>query len=150
MKVATLFRSIGARADVERYCPHLYTTMDDGSVQEAILDVVAVWPGLPVQHCIDVIIHSAFATSLVDAASKPGIAALGGERQKRTRYGSSVLPFSMETLGRLGTASLDSLDHLSGLARTWGRVNGIQHWRRALEHVVLWELADAAMLAVGQ
>ena len=132
---------------MECHCPQLYKILEGGDIQEAILDVVVAWPGLPALHYIDVTIHSAFASSLRKATTCPGVAAAGGEKGKFNRYGREVLPISMETLGRVGDASLQSVDFLKSRAAVWGKLSALQHWRRALEHAGLWELADAAILS---
>lgn len=60
MMFAKLLRRSGARIDTERFCPELYQVQNDGSIREAVMDVVAVWLGLPALHLIDVTIHSLF------------------------------------------------------------------------------------------
>eukprot|EP00973_Karenia_brevis_P048737 6762629-Karenia_brevis.AAC.1 len=56
----------------------------------------------------------------------------------------------METLGSLGPKSLCNMDFLMNLAGEWGKSHGIRNWRTSLEMVVLWELADAAMVSAGK
>ena len=44
-ELATLLRRAGAYVDVERYCTDLAKVTDDGSIQEAWMDVCAHFPG---------------------------------------------------------------------------------------------------------
>ena len=148
VRLASQLRKAGAHTDLERHCPNLYGLNTDGSVREAILDIVSVWPGCPVAHAIDVTIRSAFSSHRY-ADSIPGCAAAAGERSKYSRYGHSVYPISIETLGRMGQKSQDSLRALLSVASIWGKYALYRVWRRFIEFAVLWELADAVLVALG-
>ena len=120
------------------------------------MDVVAIFNGSCIQRKIDVTIRSPFTkTCMARGELRPGMAAGTGEKAKATRYGSSVLPLSFESLGRLGNDSLGTLDTLRMDARTlgrafWSATGSSLDWRRQLEQTLLFELADAALLCLGR
>lgn len=68
LALATLLRCAGAHVDIERACPDLYRRRDrdqGGDYQEAILDIVAKFPGSLHQLCINVTVRSPFAGVLL-------------------------------------------------------------------------------------
>ena len=159
-KLGRLLKLSGAHVDLERSCPELYRehVEPDGSrrVREAVLDVVALFSGSCMQRKIDVTIRSPFSQACMNARTvRPGLAASNGEKAKASRYGNTVLPLSFESLGRLGPGSLETITALRMDARMLGRAffsatGSVCDWRRQLETVLLYELADAALLCMGR
>ena len=159
-KLGRLLKFSGAHVDIERSCPELYQyhTEPDGTqkVREAILDVVALFHGSCIQRKLDVTIRSPFSQACLRSSTvRPGMAATNGEKAKATRYGNTVLPLSFESLGRLGPGSLETLSALRLDARILGRAfftatGSITSWQRQLETVLLYEMADAALLCCGK
>ena len=84
------------------------------------------------------------------------LAAAAAESAKRSRYGPSVLPLAFESCGRLGPASIEALAFLRQEAMVWGSgafdSSSLRflHWRRELETVVAYQLADATLLCLGR
>ena len=75
----------GGYADMERHVPELHD-----------------WAGVLQQLLIDVSVRCPHAERYNDSASKPGVAAVAGEAEKRKRYGMAVRALVFETYGRLG------------------------------------------------
>ena len=91
------------------------------------------------------------------ADAKVGRAASVAESAKESRYGPQVLPLAFESCGRLGAASIEALSALRQEAMIWGSGafdchSGARflHWRRELETVVAYQLADATLLCLGR
>merc|ERR1712227_391212 len=103
----------GSYADLERACPQLYQQRENGTWQEAYLDVVAKFPGSNHQYMIDVTIRAPFAPSYGNTHLRPGLPSAAGEKTKADRYGPSVSPLAFESCGRLGTASCKTLVSLA-------------------------------------
>ena len=183
MTLARLLQRAGAHVDIERACPDLFklvggsngqtggsqprgvsatlrnatragqSSSQQGTVREAILDIVATFPGSMRQHRIDVTIHSPFVASCHNADRKVASAATAAESAKKTRYGASVLPVAFETCGRLGFKSIESLQFLQQEALLWGidlQQARLLHWQRELETVVAFQLADSALICLGK
>ena len=153
----------GAAVDFERVVPEWYTTRDDGTIEEARLDLVVHFPGAAAMERIDVTIRSPFAVAFERAAGRltacaAGAAARAGEEAKHRRYGPGVAPFALETFGRLGGEGLALLRRLRRLALDFGRRRpaggkplglNLRRLRARLEAAVLREVADGALLAMG-
>ena len=147
--------AIGLVADTERFIPELYQLLSGKEgcterVKKAIMDVVIGAPGIESHLLCDVSIRSV-AASRYSSSSTAGHAAQVGEREKRTRYGSAVLPVVFECGGRIGPASLESLNSIVALAAT-ARLchpNSVTSWRARCERAVLFATADAALRASG-
>lgn len=162
MALARKLVHCGAHVDVERACPDLFRVLNGAQqdadaaaethhVKEAILDIVVTFPGSLRQYRVDVTVHSAYAPSCTTSHCVAGAAASKGESAKRTRYGNSVLPLSFETGGRLGAGSLECLSFLQQEALLWGLgETGVRGWQRELETVLMWQLADAALISLGR
>eukprot|EP00973_Karenia_brevis_P036494 5032248-Karenia_brevis.AAC.1 len=103
----------GCFVDVERAVPCLYRITDNGTITEAILDVVMSLPGGLVTSYYDVTIRCPHSVRNNQghrvAALRPSVSAADGEMEKLTRYGRQVLPVSVETYGRMGRASMEAL-----------------------------------------
>eukprot|EP00973_Karenia_brevis_P002612 355723-Karenia_brevis.AAC.1 len=82
--------------DSERAVPCLYRIAEDGTLTEAILDVVMSLPGGLMSVYYDVTIRCPHSVRNGQghrtAALQPGIAAADGELEKLTRYGRQVQP----------------------------------------------------------
>ncbi len=168
MRLGKLLKAAGAHVDVERACPELYSlspspparhpqgnAVQSQQLREAILDVVAIFSGATQHYKIDVTVRSAFQETCSNSNMVPASAASLGEQAKLTRYGPTVLPLSFETLGRLGYKSMEALDLLRSDAALWGKsqfsaLGSACDWRRHLEVVLLYEVADAALLCLGR
>ena len=104
----------GAEVDLERPIPALYRIDTEGKVTEAILDAVVITPGCFSTVPVDVTIRCPHAQRTATRASAtPSVAAGQGEEDKHNRYGSSVLPLALETYGRMGRTSLQSVHQLA-------------------------------------
>ena len=81
-QLAVELRRSGAYVDLERAIPALYKCADDGTVTEAILDVVYSFPGGPVTRHLDVTVRCPFASAYKKTHENPAVAAQGGEDAK--------------------------------------------------------------------
>ena len=102
-----LIEQAGGYADMERHVPELYDRVQKNNeaapvTRCAILDVVSWFPGVLQQLWIDVSVRCPHAERYNESASKPGVAAVAGEAEKTTRYGTAVRPLVFETYGRPG------------------------------------------------
>ena len=85
----------------------------------------------------------------------PGLFAKAGEKAKLARYGDTVRPLAFESHGRLGYASLSTLDDLATWAvasshRSGFRESGlVRRWRLALETTLVFEKADLLVQSLG-
>ena len=152
--LACEFKKQGAHVDLERACPDLCKVAENGHITEAILDVVYHLPGGPYQRKIDVTIRCPFAGRYSHVATRPGVAASGGVKDKLDRYGHGVICLSFETFGRLDPLSCDALRNLA--ADIEHRVTARPPSRRlynkvrmSLERALLFEMADLALLSLG-
>ena len=90
------------------------------------------------------------------SATKAGVAAEQGERDKLYRYGDSVTPIALETYGRMGKKSIEGLRQIVNLAST---ATGFSRFRTGgdllatlryeLEAALIWNIADIALLSLG-
>ena len=152
--LALLLQAAGGNVDMERAVPAMAVETPDGKITDAILDVTCWFPGRIEWYALDVTIRFPGSKRYVGAARKAGEAASVGEKEKVRRYGQDVLPLAFETGGRLGIASMRSLQALAtaaqassvGASTTRGLAN---HWRRRLEATLVFACADV-MLAATQ
>ena len=148
-------RAAGAEVDYERHVPHMYQWDPEKRVyREAILDVVAVWPGDSAMRCYDVTIASPHAARVNNPWRRPGVAARAGEATKARRYGRQVRPLSFESYGRLGPHSLTCLREAAREASLFGRSDMSarqveQRWRADMELALAYAQADAMLAAKG-
>ena len=123
--------------------------------EEAVLDVVACWPGQCAQHCIDVTIRCPYGVRYERTGVAAGVASRTSEKEKKARYGPTVLPLAYETLGRLGLESQHALQQLAQQARCFasdavGRGKRlVSAWRREQERALLWAEADVVLVSLG-
>ena len=148
-------RTAGGHVDVERAMPAMAIFNTDGTVEEAIMDVTVWWPGAMEWYGIDVTVRYAGSTRYVGAQRKAGKAAAAAEAEKYRRYGRDVLPLAFEAGGRLGTASIASLQRLAdaAVAASGGILNRtalLARWRRRLEGALFFATADAILCALGR
>ena len=79
-----------------------------------------------------------------------------GESDKLRRYGAQVMLLAIESYGRMGYESRESLRQLAADAATVYRGLAIpaadiyHEWRLKLERTVLLELADIALSCLGR
>ena len=106
-----------AHVDFERRAPHLYAEGADGSIIEAILDVVVRWPLSPARRWIDVTLRHACGIDIGAAATRPGAAAAEGEKRKANTYGDTVVAASMEIGGRMGPQMMNLIADIAAEAR---------------------------------
>ena len=148
-------RAAGGHVDVERAMPAMAKFLPDGTVEEAIMDVTAWWPGALEWYGVDVTVRYAGATRYSGAPRRAGQAANAAEREKHRRYGRDVLPLAFEAGGRLGPASMRALQRLAdaAAASSGGLLNRtalLAKWRRHLEGALLFASADAMLCALGR
>ncbi len=113
-----LRRHGGAQAALEKRVPELHKVGADGTVKEAILDVVVRWPAAVREFWIDVHVRSPFGHA--GAQRHPGAAADAGDRRKEVRYGDYVLGFGVETGGRLSKMAVATCIGLATTACQYG------------------------------
>ena len=144
-------RASGAHVDVERVVPHLCVWKSDHACIDAVMDVVAWWPGRLLQHCVDCTIRSPHATRYGVEEDITGRA----QREKHRRYGEEVWPLATTTYGRLGEEGDALLEVLVAEARaadgesTATQRGAVSSWRRDIERAVQHALADQIMIALG-
>ena len=153
-RLGQLLGAAGANVDFERPVPDMYRLRPDGSVQEAILDVVATFPGTTGYHAIDVSIRATQATRYAATAATAGVPSAAGALEKVRRYGADVLPVVFEPGGRLCDTGLASLRMLATAANDASQRAGggrplWQTWRTHLESALLFALADVMLLGLG-
>ena len=122
--LAEWVRSHGGYADMEVAVPDLYKTDAKGDIVEARMDLVISWPGAPTPIWVDVTVRSPDEDGL--AARVPAHCARAAERHKRERYSAAVVPFAVETEGRLGPAAQALLSDLAASARVLRADNSVQ------------------------
>ena len=159
--VATLRAGVereGAWADIERPIPELFVRNEDGSVVEAIMDVVTAWPGAAAAHRVDVTVRCPWAERYLRLGSseRPGVAASTGDKEKLIRYGPSVLSLCFESNGQLSVGGCATLAALAADARDHGRRRlgrapgiNVRTLRVDLEAALLRALADDVLLSLG-
>ena len=104
---------------------------------------------------VDVAIYSHHAKCRKNAFKLGGIAAKAGEKKKLNRYGPSVRQLVFESHGRIGEASLQTLEELASWddAGSHGQrvreASLIKRWRLALETVLIHEEADLLVQSLG-
>ena len=134
---------------VEKLCPEF-----NEAVVERIMDLVITFPGSVQPLWVDVSIRCPHAERYSCAATRPGDAAAGVAVDKRKRYGGAVLPVGFETYGRIGAESLRALDVLAvhagrSLRDAWAAPRLLPRWRASLERVIIFNVADMDLLALG-
>ena len=142
---------------MERVVPELMQEHRQGNraeYLEAILDIVATWPGQVRPAWIDVTVRCPHAERYPVAHSRPGHAAAVVEQSKLERYGPSVFPVAIETYGRIGDRSRESLQVLALLAGAhigdqWALPRLVPQWTAQLQRAVLFAVADVDLLALG-
>ena len=152
--LARVLRACRAEVDIERVVPELVQVGDNGVVHEAVMDLVATFPGSVRPLYIDVTIRCPHAARYVQAATAPGQAAAGGVKDKRDRYGTDVLPVVFETYGRAAPETLRSLEMIAThagccLRDAWAAPRLVPRWRATLERIVQFAAADIDLLALG-
>ena len=143
-------RRLGANADVERCVPELAVWPTEEKCTDAILDVVAWWPGRLQQFFLDLTIRSPHASRYGITEDITGRAS----REKHRRYGEAVWAIAMTTYGRMGYDAIRALDLLAGEAKAAAgdplTQRGLaSRWRAELERAVLHAIADQHLLALG-
>ena len=153
--IGRALRAAGAEVDYERHIPHLYQWDEEKQrYREAILDVVAVWPGDSVLRCWDVTIACPHAQRVAKAAEVPGAAVTSAERRKHDRYGADVRPFGLETYGRMGVKSMSMLWEAAREASLYGRATASaaalqSRWRADADLALCYSQADAMLASKG-
>ncbi len=155
--LARQLRDCRADVDMERVVPELMQEHRQGNraeYLEAILDIVATWPGQVRPAWIDVTVRCPHAERYPVAHSRPGHAAAVAEQSKLERYGPGVFPVAFETYGRIGDRSRESLQVLALLAGAyvgdqWALLRLVPQWTAQLQRAVLFAVADVDLLALG-
>ena len=89
------------------------------------------------------------------ASGQPAAAAIAGEKDKLHRYGPEVLPFAVETFGRLGPKAEEFLVRLDAAARRlddlkgWPQRDRRARWNARLSVVVQRAIARQLLEARG-
>jgi len=153
--LARELRDCGAEVDLERVVPDLSDlAADDPEKRDAVLDIVASFPGSFAFNYVDVSIRCPHASRYTRAAHVPGSAAAKAADEKRDRYGPSVLPLVFESYGRLGTDGRRTLEtlalHASATLRDqWAVQRLVPRWHASLERAVTFATAEIVLLALG-
>ena len=121
----------GANVAVEEAVPELYAISEQGHIAERFMDLVVRWPSGK-QYLIDVTIRSPFAKELRDAHTRPGAAAMGGERDKERWYGRAVRTLAIEQSGRLSVQAWQLMAELHRDASELGKLIAGTQRRTAL------------------
>ena len=104
---------------------------------------------------VDIAIYSPHAKSCKNAFKLGGVAAKAVEKAKLVRYGPSVHPLVFESHGRLGAASLQTLEELASWAAAASHGQRVREasltkpWRLSLETVLIHEKADLLIQSLG-
>eukprot|EP00969_Alexandrium_andersonii_P147536 6523876-Alexandrium_andersonii.AAC.1 len=103
---------------------------------------------------VDVTVRNS-AAARYSHTTAPGASALAAEREKRKRYDSKVLPFAVETGGRLGLEAATLLEFLAARAASASRARGaveivrpLTRWHSALSEALVKAAARTAALAL--
>lgn len=152
--LAAELRRVGSHTDVERACPQLFQENDNGCIHEAILDVVYHAPGEGFQRMIDVTIRCPHAQRYEHVNCIAGVATYAGEKDKKSRYDSSVLAISFEIYGRLGSLSISNLRMIALDLALLANYKRSPAWyydrlRFSLERALVHEISDMVILALG-
>ena len=116
---------------------------------------MACWPGQCAQHCVDVAIRCPYGVRYERIGVAAGVASSTAEKEKKARYGQTVMPLAYETLRRLGLESQLALQQLAQQARCFasdvvGRGKRlVSAWRREQERALLWAEADVVLRSLG-
>ena len=96
---------------------------------------VSWFPGVLQELWIDVSVRCPHAERYNESASKPGVAAVAGEAEKRKRYGTAVRSFVLETYGRLGGEGTKLLRDMVATAAANGQCSphAVGRWSTQLE-----------------
>ena len=136
--------------------PDLYRRQANGEIREAILDLVVEWPGAGRRHLIDVTVRCPHAVRYPSSASKAGVAAAAGYKDKRDHYGPTVSPFAVESFGRFGEGARICLADFAADASRYGKARighvvrlDVKKLRLKLEATLLMQQADRALMALG-
>ena len=121
------------------------------------MDAVINTPGCFSNVPVDVTIRCPHAQRTTTRASETSSVAAGEvEKDKHTRYGSSVLPLALETYCRMGRKSMQSVNQLANqtVAASIGckfhrGSDFIAMLRCELERTLLWNIADITLLSLG-
>ena len=118
------------------------------------MDLVVHWPGTVHLTHLDVTVRCPHATRYAGSESEIGVAARGGERDKRDRYGERVHAISLETYGRFGEAARATLAKLAHEARVHGygwRLSPTlaEQWQNRAERAVLYAGAEVLLQSLG-
>ena len=152
--LARFLRECRTEVDIDRTVPELIRVAPNGAVQEAVLDLVVIFPGSVQLLCIDVSIRCPHAQRYGQAAASPGEAADAAIADKRSRYGSDVFTVVVELYGRLAGDARRALDHIATHAAACLRDHSVAprlvlRWRACLERAVNFSAAGIDLLALG-
>ena len=153
--LARELRDCGAEVDLERVVPDLSNiAAEDPEKRDAVMDIVANFPGSYAMHYVDVFIRCPHAARYTRAADVPGSAAAKAADEKRERYGPLVLPLVFESQGRLGLDGRRALEtlalHASATMRDqWAVQRLVPRWHACLERAVMFATAEIVLLALG-
>ena len=154
--LADELRRAGACVDLERRVPELYQTNDDGSIREAVMDLVVGFPATAQRWWLDINIRTPFAAHLSNAGHIPGAAAALGDKRKAERYGAEVFSVAVESGGRLSLSAADALRSIVSAAALYGRKHAsgsrgttVRRLASRLTTLVMLWSADATLAALG-
>ena len=119
------------------------------------MDLVIRAPANPRSRLIDVTIRCPHRKNK-DNGEVGGAMAETGEEDKVRRYGVQVMPLAVESYGRMGKESRESLRQFAadmavayrGIAKSAADIYA--EWRLKLERTVLLQLADIALSCLGR
>ena len=153
LAVQKMCTSSGAHVDLERPVPSLAKVTAGGDIEEAVLDDVVAWPGIPRSFCLDVTVRQPAAKRYAKGGGiEPALNAAAQEKLKR--YGPLVQCIAVGAFGRIAKATQE---HLGVLACTAAASGGgaeqasqlLKQWKPYLQKVVIWSQADVIILATG-
>ena len=155
-RLATLVRQSGGNADIERPTQSLARRREDGSIREAIMDVLASWPSVLQRWHIDVTIRSPISERYAAATLHPQKALKQAAADKKARYGRGVVAIAVGVLGRRADASLQHIEAMTAAAVSVSRGGSAEQsgamarrWRDRLQRVQSYAYAESTALALG-
>ena len=156
--VAAQLKRAGAEVDIERAVPEWAGRGPKGAPEEAVMDIVARWPGTNQLHYLDVTIRAAWAARYAESATLPGCSAQAAWREKRRRYpsvhGIEVTPIAYESSGRLHDQSAAWMrERANEAAARSGRPQSgkvlYRRWRHEQDRALALVEADVSMTCLG-
>ncbi|CAK0876451.1 unnamed protein product, partial [Prorocentrum cordatum] len=100
----------------------LYDNRADGSIKDAVMDLVVGFPATAWKWWLDVNVHFPLGSALPAASRVAGTAAAAGDQGKEARHGADMQhSISVEPGGRLSAGAANALADLAAASKLYGR-----------------------------